>query len=61
MDTDMTEKIKVPKANPADNAKIAIDGIEADGYEIIADVLSRKVQQDFSCGVRAIYPQLFQQ
>lgn len=61
MDTDMTANIKAPKANPADIAKIAIDGIEADSYEIVANDLSRKVQQDFSGGVKAIYPQLFHQ
>ncbi|MES9685657.1 SDR family oxidoreductase [Gottfriedia acidiceleris] len=59
MDTDMTAKIKAPKANPADIAKIAIDGIEAESYEIVADNLSRMVQQNLSGGVKAIYPQLF--
>ncbi|MEH6939158.1 SDR family oxidoreductase [Bacillus sp. JJ664] len=61
MDTDMTANVKAQKANPADIAKIAIDGVEADCYEILADDLSRMVQQNFSGGVKAIYPQLFQQ
>jgi NAD(P)-dependent dehydrogenase (short-subunit alcohol dehydrogenase family) len=61
MDTDMTANIKTPKANPAEIAKIAIDGIEDDSYEILADDHSRMVQQNFSGGVKAIYPQLFQQ
>ncbi|MFD2613463.1 SDR family oxidoreductase [Paenibacillus gansuensis] len=60
MDTDMTAKITAPKANPADVAKIAIDGVEADSYEILADDWSRKVQKDLAGGVSSIYPQLFQ-
>jgi NAD(P)-dependent dehydrogenase (short-subunit alcohol dehydrogenase family) len=60
MDTDMTANVKAPKASPADIAKIAIDGIEADKYEIVADDFSRKVQHDFAGGIQALYPQLFQ-
>lgn len=59
-DTDRTAKISAPKANPADIAKIAIDGIEADSCEILADDLSRKVQKDLAGGVAVLYPQLFQ-
>jgi NAD(P)-dependent dehydrogenase (short-subunit alcohol dehydrogenase family) len=58
MDTDMTSSIEAPKANPADIAKIAIDGIESDSFEIVADDLSRKVQRGLADGVAAIYPQL---
>ncbi|MCT2196834.1 SDR family oxidoreductase [Paenibacillus sp. p3-SID1389] len=61
MDTDMTANVKAPKASPADIAKIAIDGVEADNYEIVADEFSRNVQRDFAGGVQALYPQLFQQ
>ncbi|ODG92641.1 MULTISPECIES: SDR family oxidoreductase [Bacillaceae] len=61
MDTDMTANIKAPKANPTNIAKIAIDGIEADKYEILADDLSHMVLQNLSGGVKAIYPQLFKQ
>jgi NAD(P)-dependent dehydrogenase (short-subunit alcohol dehydrogenase family) len=59
MDTDMTADIQAPKVNPTEIAKIAINGIEADSYEIVADETSRKVLQDLSGGVRAVYPQLF--
>lgn len=58
MDTDMTSSIKAPKSNPADIAKIAIDGIESDSFEIVADDRSRKIQKDLAGGVAAIYPQL---
>jgi len=59
MDTDMTANIKAPKSNPAEIAKIAIDCIEANSYEILADNKSQMVQQNLAGGVKAIYPQLF--
>ncbi|MCF7754539.1 SDR family oxidoreductase [Paenibacillus xylanexedens] len=60
MDTDMTAGIDAPKTSPTAIAKIAIDSIEADLYEIIADDTSRNVQQGLAGGVAALYPQLFQ-
>jgi NAD(P)-dependent dehydrogenase (short-subunit alcohol dehydrogenase family) len=57
MDTDMTARITAPKLNAADVAKIAIDGIQADSYEILADELSRMVQKGLAGGVSALYPQ----
>ncbi|HEY4455342.1 MAG TPA: SDR family oxidoreductase [Pseudonocardiaceae bacterium] len=57
MDTDMTTTITAPKSNPADIAKLAVDAIAADAYEIIADDTSRAVQAGLSVGVSAIYPQ----
>ncbi|WP_431090622.1 SDR family oxidoreductase [Paenibacillus sp. 8b26] len=60
MDTDMTAGIQAPKSSPKDIARTAIDGIEADLYEIVADDTSREVQQGLSGGVPSLYPQLFQ-
>ncbi|KQO00596.1 SDR family oxidoreductase [Paenibacillus sp. Leaf72] len=60
MDTDLTAGIEAPKASPKEIAKIAIDGIEADLYEIIADDTSRNLQQGLAGGVPSLYPQLFQ-
>lgn len=57
MDTDLTASITAPKLNAADVAKIAIDGIQADSYEILADEVSRKVQKGLAGGVSALYPQ----
>ncbi|MEH7749166.1 SDR family oxidoreductase [Neobacillus drentensis] len=57
MDTDMTAHLKAPKLNAANVAKIAIDGIQADSHEILADELSRKVQKGLAGGVSALYPQ----
>lgn len=59
MDTDMTAQITAPKADPADIAKKAIDGIEAGSYEILADNLSMKVQKDLAEGIRTLYPNLY--
>ncbi|MCM3655318.1 SDR family oxidoreductase [Metabacillus litoralis] len=57
MDTDLTAGITAPKLNAADVAKIAIDGIQADSYEILADEVSQKVQKGLAGGVSALYPQ----
>jgi len=57
MDTDMTRHLDVPKSNPADIAKLAIDGIEADDAEIIADEVSSQILAKFSAGVAGLYPQ----
>jgi hypothetical protein len=48
----------VPKLDPADIASLALDGMAADEYEIIADGLSRQVQAGLAGGVAALYPDL---
>jgi len=48
MDTDMTAHITAPKANPADVAALALDGIENDLAEILADDTTRSVKQGLS-------------
>jgi len=58
MDTDMTASITAPKSNPADIAKIAIDGVEQDLFEIVADDVSREMQAALAGGIPALYPQL---
>jgi NAD(P)-dependent dehydrogenase (short-subunit alcohol dehydrogenase family) len=58
MDTDMARHVSAPKSNPADIAKIAVDGIAAGDAEIIADEISRQVRSGLSAGVAALYPQL---
>ena len=58
MDTDMARHVSSAKSNPADIAKIAIDGIEADDAEIIGDEISRQVLAGLSSGVAGLYPQL---
>ena len=58
MDTDMTRGVDAPKSDPADIARIAVDGIAAGAYEILADDISRQVQAGLAGGVAALYPQL---
>jgi len=55
MDTDMTKNVEAPKSDPADIARIAIDGIAAGQAEIIADDTSRAVLASLSGGVAALY------
>jgi NAD(P)-dependent dehydrogenase (short-subunit alcohol dehydrogenase family) len=56
MDTDMTRRLDVPKSDPAEIAKLAIDGIEAGDAEIVADETSKRVLAGLSGGVAALYP-----
>jgi NAD(P)-dependent dehydrogenase (short-subunit alcohol dehydrogenase family) len=58
MDTDMTAGVDSPKSDPADIARLAVDGLEADSYEIVADDLSRLIRDSLAGGVAALYPTL---
>ena len=58
MDTDLARRVTEPKADPADIARIALDGIEAGDAEIVADEISKQVLAGLSAGVRGLYPQL---
>ncbi|HEX4833139.1 MAG TPA: SDR family oxidoreductase [Trebonia sp.] len=57
MDTDMTRGIDAPKSDPADIARIAVDGIAEGAYEIVSDEISKQVLAGLSGGVGALYPQ----
>jgi NAD(P)-dependent dehydrogenase (short-subunit alcohol dehydrogenase family) len=48
MDTDMAAHIDAPKADPARVAALALDGIENDLTEILADDITRSVKQGLS-------------
>jgi NAD(P)-dependent dehydrogenase (short-subunit alcohol dehydrogenase family) len=58
MDTDMARAVDAAKSDPADIARIAVDGIAAGTYEILADDAARQAQAALSGGVSALYPQL---
>ena len=58
MDTDMTVGIKGPKSDPPVVARIALDGIEAGEFEILADEVRRSVRSGLARGVAALYPSL---
>ena len=58
VDTDMAAHVTAPKSAPADVARQAIDGVEADAYEVLADDVSRRVKAGLSADLTALYPQL---
>jgi NAD(P)-dependent dehydrogenase (short-subunit alcohol dehydrogenase family) len=57
MDTDMTAGIDAPKNDPAEVAQIALDGIENEEVEILADDISATVRARLADGVSALYSQ----
>jgi hypothetical protein len=54
----MIRTVDAPKSDPADLARIAVDGLADDAYEIVADDASRQAQAALAGGVSALYPQL---
>lgn len=58
MDTDMTAGNDAPKADPADVAAQALDGVADGAFEILADDVSRQTLGALSGGVSALYPDL---
>jgi NAD(P)-dependent dehydrogenase (short-subunit alcohol dehydrogenase family) len=58
MDTDMVRAVDAGKSDPADIARIAVDGIAAGAYEILADNAARQAQAALAEGVATLYPQL---
>jgi NAD(P)-dependent dehydrogenase (short-subunit alcohol dehydrogenase family) len=58
MDTDMARHVTEPKTDPAVVAKLALDGVAAGQFEVLADELSQQVQRGLAGGVAALYPAL---
>ena len=58
MDTDMARGVTVPKADPDDVARAALDALAADADEVVVDELSKATLARLSGGVVALYPQL---
>ncbi|WP_335988398.1 SDR family oxidoreductase [Glycomyces sp. MUSA5-2] len=58
VDTDMTAGIDAPKSDPRDIAAAALDGIEADASEVLADDTTRWVKSQLSGDLDALYAQL---
>ena len=56
VDTDMARNVTAPKADPAEVARLALDGVEDGLEEVLADDVSRRVQAGLAGGVRALYP-----
>lgn len=57
IDTDLTAAVDQPKSDPADIARIAVDGIASGSVEVLADELSARVQAGLAGGVAALYPE----
>ena len=58
MDTDMAAQVDSFKTPPAEVAHLALDGVEANAFEVLADDITRRVRSGLSADVAAIYPQL---
>jgi NAD(P)-dependent dehydrogenase (short-subunit alcohol dehydrogenase family) len=58
MDTDMAKAVDGPKADPADVARVALEGIVAGDAEILADEVSKHVLHALSSGVAGLYPEV---
>ena len=57
-DTDMTASMDVPKNDPADVVRAALDGIEADLVEVLADHGVVELKAALSADPRTLYPQV---
>ncbi|ONI81950.1 short-chain dehydrogenase [Saccharothrix sp. ALI-22-I] len=57
-DTDMTASLDVPKNDPADVVRAALDGIEADRLEVLADQGVIDLKAALSADPTALYPQV---
>jgi NAD(P)-dependent dehydrogenase (short-subunit alcohol dehydrogenase family) len=60
VDTDMTAGVSSPKTAPADIAQKALDGVEADDFEVLADATAQRAKAGLSLDLTALYPQLKQ-
>ena len=58
MDTDMAASVTSFKTDPAEVARLALDGVESGAFEVLADELTRQVRSGLSADVSAMYPQL---
>jgi NAD(P)-dependent dehydrogenase (short-subunit alcohol dehydrogenase family) len=51
MATNMTEGLQMPKVDPLDIARLAVNALQAGEEEILADEISRRLKQGLSSGV----------
>lgn len=57
-DTDMTAGVDLPKNDPADVVRAALDGIEADRIEVLADQVVVELKAALSANLGTLYPQV---
>ncbi|WP_377270975.1 SDR family oxidoreductase [Peterkaempfera sp. SMS 1(5)a] len=55
IDTDMAAAVDAPKSSPLSVAAQALDGIESDADEVLADELTRRVKAGLSAGPAALH------
>jgi hypothetical protein len=58
MDTDMTARLDVPKADPRDIASQAADAIATGQFELLADETTRIVKSQLSHDLTNLYQEL---
>ena len=58
VDTDMMAGFDLPKSDPADVVRTALDGVEADRWEVLVDDASAAVKAALAQDPRAFYTQL---
>jgi len=58
VDTELVTHVDAPKTAPAEVARQALDGIEANAAEVLVDEVSRQVKRGLSADLGALYPQL---
>ncbi|MEW2162155.1 SDR family oxidoreductase [Streptomyces sp. NPDC007084] len=58
VDTDLTAGLDVPKVSADSVATAALDGIETDAHEVLADAFTRQVKAGLSGDLSGLYPQL---
>jgi NAD(P)-dependent dehydrogenase (short-subunit alcohol dehydrogenase family) len=58
VDTDMVTAVTAPKSRPEDIARQALDGIESDAYEVLADDTARGAKAATALDLTAVYPEL---
>lgn len=57
-DTDMTASLDMPKNDPADVVRVALDGVEADLVEVLADQGVVDLKAALAADPRTLYPQV---
>ncbi|MFE2754691.1 SDR family oxidoreductase [Actinosynnema sp. NPDC059335] len=58
VDTDLAAGVTAPKSDPRHVAELAVDGIESDAFEVLADDLSRRVKAALAQDIAVQYPAL---
>ncbi|WP_250002047.1 SDR family oxidoreductase [Actinoplanes sp. M2I2] len=58
VDTDMAAHIDGPKSSAVDVAAAALDGVESNAFEVLADDVTRGVKSALSGDLTLLYPQL---